>query len=102
MKLDMLRWIYLVAFVAFAGYTVWCIRTENFWRACRGVFQFSWGRQVTADLYLGLSIFLFIVYLNERSFAVLLAWLIPTLVLGNVTSLFYLILNFDAIVGHFR
>lgn len=101
MQIEIIRWIALGLLILFVGYTVYCSRTENFWKSCRAVFSYKWGRQVTIDLYLGLLLFIFFIYLNEGSALMALLWLIPTLVLGNIIPLFYFVLNFELIVRHF-
>lgn len=97
----MVRGIALVALIAFTGYTIYCIRTENFWKSCRAVFSLKWGRQVMIDLYLGLFLFTFLIYLNEGSLAAAVLWLVPTLILGNIVPLLYFVIYFDSIVRHF-
>lgn len=62
MTVLIMKWVFLCLLVAFTGYTIYCSKTENFWKACRGVFAFKWGRQVTIDLYLGLFLFTFFMH----------------------------------------
>ena len=92
------RWIALVALVSFSAYTVYCARTENFWRSLRAVLALRCGLQVTIDLYLGLFLFMFVVFKIEGSWLAVLLWLVPTLVLGNISTLFYFVLNFERIL----
>ncbi len=98
MQIEFVRWLALLALVFFCGYTLYCSRTENFRKSCRGVLAYRWGRQVTIDLYLGLFLFVFFIYLREGSLDMALLWLLPTLVLGNIVPLFYFFLFFDSIV----
>lgn len=63
--------------------------------------ELHWGRQIGIDLYLGLSLTLFIVYLNEGSVLVMLLWLIPTFAFGNLATLLYFAIHYDAIVARF-
>jgi hypothetical protein len=98
---EYVRWVALAVLLLFAGYTVYASRTENFWKSLKTVLALKWGRQVTADLYIGLLLFTFIIYLNEGSAFVTLAWLIPTLIFGNLVTLIYFVLNFATLVGHF-
>lgn len=100
--MESIRWIALATLILFTGYTVYASRTENFWKSLRIVFGLKWGRQVTADLYIGLFLFSFFLYLNEKSFLMLLLWLIPTLALGNLVTLIYFVINFSALVQHFQ
>ncbi|WP_224371750.1 hypothetical protein [Hyalangium versicolor] len=99
--MEFVRWTALALLVLFSGYTVYASRTENFWRSLRTVMALKWGRQVTADLYLGLLLFNFFIYLNEASILITIAWLIPTLILGNIVPLVYFVLHFESLVGRF-
>lgn len=99
--MESLRWLALVLLILFSGYTVHASRTESFWKSLKSVLALKWGRQVTMDLYLGLLLFHFFVYLNEGSIALALVWLVPTLVLGNIVPLIYFVVNFNSLVGHF-
>ncbi|NBD08944.1 MULTISPECIES: hypothetical protein [Corallococcus] len=56
---------------------------------------------MTLDLYLGLFLFNFVIYLNEGSVLVAAAWLLPTLILGNIVPLIYFVVNFGSLVSHF-
>ena len=49
----------------------------------------------------GLLMFNFIVYLNEGSLLIMLAWLVPTMILGNIIPLIYFVVNFHSLVSHF-
>lgn len=91
------RWIALLVLVLFTRYTVQCARRESLSRAASTIFALRWGRQVTMDLYIGLFIFDFFVYLHQGSLLVAVFWLLPTLVLGNIVPLIYLVWNFDAL-----
>lgn len=95
------RWLALIVIILFSAYTVYASRTENFWKSLKTVMALKWGRQVVADLYIGLFIFNFIIYLNEGSALITLAWLVPTLILGNIVPLIYVVLNFESLILHF-
>jgi len=56
---------------------------------------------VSADLYLGLCLTLFVAYLNEGSVLVVLLWLLPTLFFANLATLLYFAVHYDAIVARF-
>ena len=99
--MDLMRYVFLFMFVTFSAFTIYCILKENFWKSCRIIFAKKWGVQVTADLYIGLFIFLFFTYLNEGSLLITLLWAIPTLLLGNIVPLLYVFLNFGALFSHF-
>ena len=90
-----------IALVLFTGFTVYAIRAENFRRSCRSVFGLLWGRQVVIDLYLGLFLFLVFLYWHEQSWLALLLWGIPTLLLGNIVTLLYFVLNFESLLSRF-
>ncbi|RKG73140.1 hypothetical protein [Corallococcus terminator] len=96
-----IRWFALALLILFAGYTVHASRTESFWKSLKTVLALKWGRQVTIDLYLGLFLFSFFIYLNEGSILLAVAWLIPTLLLGNIVPLIYFVVNFHSLVSHF-
>ncbi|MFL5320171.1 MAG: hypothetical protein ACJ790_10990 [Myxococcaceae bacterium] len=96
-----LRWVALTAWVAFAGYTLYCARTESFFGSIRKIWALRWGRQMTFDLYAGLLLFGVIVYLNEGSLLLALAWIVPSLALGNLVPLLYFVLRFDLLAAHF-
>lgn len=100
--MESVRWLALLILVLFAGYTAYASRTESFWKSFKMVMALKWGRQVVLDLYIGLMLFSFIVYLNENSILLMLAWLIPTLILGNLVPLIYFILYFPTLISHFH
>ena len=87
-----------LALLMFLGYSVYCSYRENFFRSLRSIAALYWGRQIGADLYLGLFVGLLIIFLNE-GIAVALLWLVPTLIYANLVVLLYLAINFDSIVS---
>lgn len=99
--MDYIRWATVGVLILFSLYTVHATGTENFWRSLKTVMALRWGRQVVADLYIGLLLFHFFVYLNEGSFLMMLAWLAPSLILGNLVTLVYFVLNFNSLLGLF-
>lgn len=99
--MEAVRWIALIFLILFSIYTVYASRTENFWCSLKAVMALRWGRQVVIDLYLGLLLFNFFVYLNEGSVLVMLAWLLPTLILGNLVPLIYFIFSFQSLISHY-
>lgn len=88
-------WLALLAFLA---YSVNCSFRENFFRSIRSIATLHWGRQVGADLYLGLFLSLSIIFLNDGVFIVLL-WLLPTLIYANLAVLLYFAIHFDSIAA---
>ncbi|MDJ0759308.1 MAG: hypothetical protein QNJ19_07910 [Woeseiaceae bacterium] len=87
-------WLALIAFLA---YSVYCSYRENFFRSVRSIATMHWGRQIGTDLYLGLFIAIFIIFLNDGALVALI-WLVPILIYANLVVLLYLALNFDSIV----
>ncbi len=88
--------VWLALFV-FLGYSIYCSFQENFFRSVRSIANLHWGRQIGADLYLGLFVGLFVIFLNE-GVLVALVWLVPTLIYANLVILLYVAINFDSIV----
>lgn len=89
-----------IVYLGFLGYSLYCSSRENLFRTIRKMSELHWGRQIGADLYLGLLLALFVIYLNEGVAAVLL-WALPTLVFANLSILLYFAIHFESIVGHF-
>ena len=85
-----------LALLAFLSYSVYCSFQENFLRSVRSIATLHWGRQIGADLYLGLFVSLLIIFLNDGVFVVLL-WLVPVLIYANLAVLLYVAINFDSI-----
>ena len=90
-------WVVLLGFLA---YTIYCSSREDLFGTLRRILQYHWGRQVTLDLYIGISLFLFIVYLNDGPITMLL-WLLPAIAFVNLASLVYLAIHFDSLVARF-
>jgi hypothetical protein len=91
--------VFWAAFVAFTGYSFYCTTQENLFATIGKLGQLHWGRQIVIDLYIGLLILMFVVWLNEASLPILLFWLVPTLIYGNMTTLLYFALNYEQIVA---
>jgi hypothetical protein len=93
----------LVVWACFAGflaYSIHCSSRENLFRSVAEITELLWGRQICADLYLGLLLAMGIIYLNEGFVAALL-WLVPTLLFANLSILLYAAIHFDSIVSRF-
>ena len=86
-------WLTLFAFL---GYSVYCSFRENFFRSVKSIAALYWGRQIGADLYLGLFASLLIIFLND-GMVVMLIWIVPVLIYANLAILLYLAINFDSI-----
>ena len=63
--------------------------------------RYHWARQIGIDLYLGVGMFAFLVYLNEGSVLILLFWLAPFILFANLAVLLYVAMNYDTIISHF-
>ena len=88
-------WLALLGFLAYSFY---CTTRENFFRSTKTVISLYWGRQIVADLYLGILIGLLIIVAND-GFVVALVWLVPLLIYANLTMLLYVALHFDELVA---
>ena len=85
-----------LALLVFLGYSIYCSFQENFFRSVKSIVALYWGRQISADLYLGLFISLLIIFLNDGVLVVLI-WLVPALIYANLAVLLYFAINFDSI-----
>jgi hypothetical protein len=90
-----------LAFVLFTAYSIYCSSRENIFKTIRTMARLHWGRQIGIDLYLGLSLFLAVIYLHQGSVLVLAAWLIPVLLFANLATLLYVAIHFEALVARF-
>ena len=86
--------------IGFLVYSLYCTSRENLFRTVAKMAEFHWGRQIGIDLYLGLLVGLFIIYLNEGAITALL-WLLPVLAYANLAILLYVALHFDSLVTKF-
>ncbi len=73
-------WLALIGFLA---YSIHCSWKENFFRSIGAIAKLYWGKQVGADLYLGLFLAMFLIYLHQGAWVALL-WLIPVLIYANL------------------
>ena len=85
-----LAWL---AFFAFLGYSLYCSRKESLFATLRTMSKLHWGRQITLDLYIGLSLSLIAIYLTGGGTA-LAIWALPLLIYGNIATLLYVALHF--------
>ena len=92
-----MKLIVWLALIGFLSYSVYCSFRENFFRSVRSIATLHWGRQIGADLYLGLLIAIFIIFLNEGA-VIALIWIVPILIYANLVVLLYLAINFESIV----
>ena len=99
--LDAGKFVIWAVFVGFTAYSVYCSYNEDLFKTIKVMSGLHWGRQIGIDLYIGVSILLFLVYLQSGSVLVLLLWLLPFLVFANLATLLFLALNYDQIVDAF-
>jgi len=95
------KYLAWVAFIAFLAYSIYCSSRENIFRSVASMAKFHWGRQIGIDLYLGLAIFLLLIYLHQGSVLVVLLWLLPVLAFANLATLLYLAIHYDSLIGKF-
>lgn len=100
--MEFLRWIFIFLLVLFGGYTIYCNFKESFFQTAKSMWKLHFGRQAIIDLYLGLLLFMFFVYLIEGSVLTTLLWLLPAIPFVNIVTLIYLIVNFDRIIAFFN
>jgi hypothetical protein len=95
------KYIVWAIFLGFLSYSIYCSSKENLFKTIGKIAEFHWGRQIGIDLYLGLSLTLFIIYLNEGSILVVALWLLPVLIFANLATLLYFAIHFDSIIAKF-
>ena len=93
------KYIAWLAFFAFLFYTLDISRKESFYKSLRRMSPILWSRQIGVDLYIGVTMFLVLMYINEPSLLTFMLWVIPTLIFANLATLLYLALHYDSIVG---
>lgn len=89
-----------IAFLLFTGYSIYCSSRENIFKSIGRIAQLQWGRQIGIDLYLGLLLFFFVVYLHSGP-TVLFLWLLPTLLFANLATLLYVAIHFESLISRF-
>ena len=95
------KYLIWAMYLGLLGYSLYCSTVENFFKTLKNMSPMKWARQIGLDLYAGLILGLGLIYLVEGSILILLLWLIPTLVYGNLTILLYVALNYDSIISNF-
>jgi tryptophan-rich sensory protein len=60
--------------------------------------DWHWGRQIGIDLYIGLLLSVFLIYLHTGSVGIALFWLIPCLIFGNLATLLYFAIHYNSLV----
>ncbi len=95
------KYIAWAIYFGFLGFSLYCTSQENFFKTLGKMTQMHWGRQVGIDLYIGLLVPLFLIYLVEGSLLTVALWFIPIFIFANLATFLYLALNFVTIVAHF-
>lgn len=90
-----------LGFLSFLGYSFYCSTQESLFKTIGVMGRLYWGRQIGIDLYLGLGLSLWFIYLHEKSVIVLLLWTLPVLLFANLATLVYFAIHFDQIVAKF-
>lgn len=90
-----------LAFLLFTAYSIYCSGRENIFRTVRTMSRLHWGRQIGIDLYLGLLLFLSVIYLHQGSLVVMALWLVPVLLFANLATLLYVAIHFESLVARF-
>lgn len=94
------KYLSWLIFFGFFGYSFYSSKKENFFKSLSLITKKFWGRQIIADLYIGLLLPIIIIYLHG-GVLVLIIWLIPILFYANLATLLYLALNYDSIIQYF-
>jgi len=95
------KYIVWAIYFGFLAFSIYCTTQENFFKTLGKMTQMHWGRQVGIDLYIGLLVPLFLIYLVEGSLLVVALWFIPILIFANLATFLFLALNYVTIVAHF-
>lgn len=95
------KFLFWAAFIVFTAYSIYCSFKENLFKTIKVMSGLHWGRQIGLDLYIGISIFAFFIYLHSGSVLVLLLWLLPLIVFANLATLLYIAIHYDSIIEKF-
>lgn len=98
---DVGKFVFGAVFVGFTSYSIYCSTKENLLRTIGKLLGLHWGRQIGLDLYIGLTITAFVIYLHTGSAMVALIWLVPLFMFGNLATLLYFAINYDSILAKF-
>lgn len=92
------KYIMWLAFLGFTAYSYYCGERENLFRTIKTMLSLHWGRQIGADLYIGLSLFITLTFFHQDNVLVPLLWMVPSLYFVNLATLLYVALHYDSIV----
>jgi hypothetical protein len=98
-KMALGKVLILLIWLSFSILTIKYSIEENFFKSLKKITDFRWGRQIGLDLWVGQTLALIIVYWFTGSFLTVLLWLIPFIVFGNLATLLFFFMNYDALVG---
>lgn len=89
-----------ITYLGFLAYSSYCSMRENIFKTIAKMARLHWGRQIGIDLYLGLGLAMFVIYLNEGALVAAL-WLLPTLLFANLSILLYFFIHFESLISGF-
>ena len=101
LNFSLVQILFWIGFITFTGFTMYCTKRENFFKSLKKISGFHWGWQIGIDLYIGLFIQAYIIFLTEGSIPLTLLWLLPMLIYGNIITLYYYALKSHLILTHF-
>ena len=93
------KYLFWLAFLAFTSYSYYCSKYESLFSTVKVMSKRHWGRQIGIDLYIGLTMFLLLIFAHQDSTWVATLWVLPTLVFGNLAPLLYVALHYDTILA---
>ena len=95
------KYIVWAIYFGFLAFSMYCTTQENFFKTLGKMTSMHWGRQVGIDLYIGLLVPLFLIYLIEGSLLVVALWFIPIFFFANLATFLYIALNYATLVAYF-
>ncbi len=95
------KYITWAMFFGFLAYSIYCSTQASFLKSLPRILNEVWSRQIGIDLYIGVIMSSFIIYLNEGSLLVLMLWIVPILIFANLAIMLYVAMNYDSIIAHF-
>ena len=87
--------------LAFTGYSIYCIPQESLWQSAKQILTLFWGRQVTADLYISVFLSIGLIWLVTGSLTETLLWSLVSIPYANLAILLFIILHLDEILTAF-
>ncbi len=97
--MEVVRWVAILLLISFGSYSIYCNLKESFFQSAKTMWRLHFGRQAIIDLYLGLILFMFFVYLIEDSILTTGLWFLAAIPFVNIVSLIYVIVHFDRIIA---